>query len=107
MIITIEQQLVSCIEEQDGQISFEHSVPREDFSGNFAEVDLGNVRQLSYEPDRNLFHIVETDHSLAVLASPSEDSRMNFISNNANAISSWFKQKHDKFVSETVVESVQ
>lgn len=96
MIITIEQQNASCIEESGIEVAFEHSENRSEFLSAFPGADYSTTRQVSYEPDRSLYHIVEADYSIAVLSSPDEDPRMAYIHNNVDAINNWFHQKFDE-----------
>ena len=96
MVITIEQEFATVLEESGIEITFEHAVPRDEFLTEFNGADFSETRQLSYEPARGLFHIIESNYSLTSLGSPADDERMSFIHENAANIVSWFKEKHDQ-----------
>jgi hypothetical protein len=93
MIITVSEPYVAVVRYNGVELSFEHTVNRSDFVSDFSGVDLSNVRTLSYEPDRSLYHILNSDYTLSVLPHPQDDPRMAFIHLNANVISDYFDAK--------------
>jgi len=93
-IFTIEPQFATLLKEEGIQITFEHSVPRADFLSQFSGIDASDVRQLSYEPHRGLFHIVDVDYNLTALSTASDDARMQFVADNIGSITSWFESKY-------------
>lgn len=90
-IFTIESDISSYVEREGVSISFEHVVPRQEFISEFDIGDVSNVMQLSYEPFRNLYHIVDSDYNLTVIDSVSESDVMKAIHDNIDNISNWFK----------------
>ena len=98
-MISIEQQFATCKEENGLDVTFDFAIERPYFVEQFSGVDLSQTRQLSYEPERGLYHILELDYSLTVLDDPSSDPRMAFVHNNKDAIRQWFGQKQNEAAS--------
>jgi hypothetical protein len=92
-IFTLDSSYGAFIEDEGVDRVFEHCVDRSDFLTEFSATDFSNTRQLSYEPDRELFHIVELDYSITELSSATDDPRMAYIHNNIEAIKTWFVAK--------------
>ena len=90
MIITIEPLVTSILYRKEDNSFFEFGTTREQFKNNFLGIDYSSFVQLSYEPEKNLFHIIENNYSLTALENPSDDDRMNYIHTNADNIKTWF-----------------
>ena len=96
LIFTLERQYATLSKETGIDLTFEHSVSRADFLAQFgAGVDFSTTRQLSYEPSRPLYHIMEQDYSVVNLESdPTTDPRMNAIHSNIAAIETWYDAQY-------------
>jgi len=90
MIISIEPLVVSLFYKKEDNSFFECGTTREEFKNSFSGIDYNSFIQLSYEPEKNLFHIVENNYSLSALENPSDDVRMSYIHTNADDIKTWF-----------------
>lgn len=104
-IFTVESGFATYVEREGVNIFFEHVVPREEFISQFDIGDISSVVQISYEPFRNLYHILDEDYNLTALDSVSEHYAMNAIHNNIDAIGSWFKSDYEdaNYVPEEVI----
>ena len=94
--ISVEPEFASCVGWHGVTMTQEIAQPRATFTNAFSGIDWTTVRQLSYEPDRSLYHIVEPDWSVTVLDAPTDDSRMQYVYDNIDSIVSWFQAIQDE-----------
>lgn len=92
-IISIDMNYASNVRIDGIVETFQHTVSRAEFLSQFGDLDLANVRSLAYEPEQNFYHIVDGNGVLSAFASPSEDSRINYVHSNLAGIEAWFEDK--------------
>ena len=105
-IISIEPSFASYVKQENGEITFEHAVSRDEFVNQFPIGDLTGIINISYEPARNLFHVLDVEYNLVVAEDPEDNAFLGYIHTNFELIKSWFHQKFDAITaaSETVNE---
>lgn len=89
-MFTIERQYASCVTFSGIGFDFQSCIDRKLLELKFPEINLSDVVQLSFEPERNLFNIVTSDNNVLVFNSPQEDARLKFIDDNHEMLYWWF-----------------
>lgn len=87
--IIIESAFVSGIRYDENNTSTDIAWHKSEFVEAWTGLDYSTFWQINYEPSRDLYHIIETDMSVTVLSDPSEDDRMQYVADNADAMWDW------------------
>jgi len=92
MIFTLEPTIASLILFDGALVTLEAAVPREKFATDFAGLELTNVRQLSYEPEKGYYHIIDASGNLHAYSGASENELLSWVENNWDSLVSYFEQ---------------
>lgn len=86
---TIEKDLATVMDDASPYVSqLLHSEPRDAFLTGIGLTLDANVKQVSYEPQHSLYHVLTTD-GLIVCATPAEHPALAYIDTNFSSISAW------------------
>lgn len=103
IIFGLSQQFAHVIKEEGVAVTFEHAETRENFLARYPDADFSNVRGLTYEPSRSLYHITEADYSVTDCGDdPTSDPRMAYIHSNIDDIVTWFDSRYADLNDETL-----
>lgn len=96
MIFSIEPTMVSLSRFTGISLDFEYGIERTTFVQDFPSlVNYSNIRQLSYEPEKNIYHIIDGNGVTTAFSSVEESSDFASIKESINEIYEYFKAKDE------------
>lgn len=92
MIFTVDRNTISYVITEGANIVSSFTAERDKFTTflNKFNISIDNVIHLSYEPDRNIYHVTKLDGVFAAYEKAEGDEVMSFIKENEDAIYWWF-----------------
>lgn len=92
-IFTLDGANVACCIEENLQITEEYICTKDQFTTQFTDIDLSNIRSISYEPARNIYHVLDGDNNLSTYDSATDNDLLSYIDTNYDTIKAFVVEK--------------
>ena len=96
MIISIDRQYATFLDEEGVEIKLEHTVGRNEFLTEFSVPGADEIMSIAFETDRNLYHVCDANYNVINVGGPSGHPAIEYIEANKESIKAWFQQKYDE-----------